>query len=126
VRDSDQEAVLDIARYLAQHGFELLATRGTAGVIQAAGVEVNTVNKVAEGRPHIVDMIKNDDIDIIVNTTAGKQSLADSYTIRREALLHKVTYYTTLAAARAACAGHAQLGRVNVGNLQELHRRIPA
>jgi len=126
VRDSDQETVLDIARYLAQHGFELLATRGTAAVIRAAGVEVNTVNKVAEGRPHIVDMIKNDEIDIIVNTTAGKQSLADSYTIRREALLHKVTYYTTLAAARAACAAHAQLGQVNVGNLQELHRRISA
>ncbi|NOZ10174.1 MAG: carbamoyl-phosphate synthase large subunit [Gammaproteobacteria bacterium] len=124
VRDRDQQGVVDVARYLKEQGFELLATRGTATVLQGEGLQVKMVNKVTQGRPHIVDMIKNDEVDMIINTTEGKQSLADSYTIRREALLHKVTYYTTLAAARAACEAHAQIGQVGVRKLQDLHQEV--
>jgi carbamoyl-phosphate synthase large subunit len=124
VRDADQHAVADVAQYFSTHGFEILATRGTAAVLEAAGIKVKTVNKVSEGRPHIVDMIKNDEIDIILNTIADKQALADSYSIRREALQHKVTNYTTLAAARAACEAHRQAGEFDVSRLQDLHKEI--
>jgi carbamoyl-phosphate synthase large subunit len=124
LRDSDQKAGVEVARYFASNGFELLATRGTAAVLDAAGVPVKVVNKVSEGRPHIVDMIKNDEIVVILNTVADKQSVADSYPIRREALLHKVTNYTTLAAARAAAEAHRQAGEFSVNRLQDLHREI--
>jgi carbamoyl-phosphate synthase large subunit len=126
VRDKDQQGAVPIARYLAQHGFEILATRGTAAVLEQAGVPVRAVNKVNEGRPHIVDMIKNDQVDFVINTTSGKQSLKDSYTIRRESLLHKVTYYTTLAAARAACEAHRSFGELNVYKLQDLQKEVVA
>lgn len=126
VRGEDQAAVIDSARYLAQNGFKLIATHGTAKVLAESGLEVEGVNKVAEGRPHVVDMIKNKQIDLIINTTAGKQSLADSYTIRRQALLHKVTYYTTLAAARAACAAHEASGKITINQLQKLHKGLNA
>ena len=86
VKSSDQQSVIEIGRYLAANDFRLVATRGTADVLEQSGIEVHPVNKVIEGRPHIVDMIKNQEIDLIINTTAGKQSLRDSYTIRREAL----------------------------------------
>ncbi|HUW99317.1 MAG TPA: carbamoyl-phosphate synthase large subunit [Acidiferrobacter sp.] len=124
VRDRDRAGAVTVARYFANHGFEVLATRGTAAVLTAAGLEVRSVNKVSEGRPHVVDMIKNDEIDIIVNTIADKQSLADSYQIRREALQHKVTNYTTLAAARAACEAHGQTQEFGVRSLQDLHKEI--
>ncbi len=124
VRDRDRPAAVAIARYFADHGFELLATRGTAQALGQAGLQVRAVNKVSEGRPHVVDMIKNDEIDIIVNTVADKQSLADSYLIRREALQHKVTNYTTLAAARAACEAHANTQEFEVRCLQDLHKEI--
>ena len=124
VRDRDRAAAVVIARYFAEHGFELLATRGTASALAAAGLEVRPVNKVSEGRPHVVDMIKNDEIDIIMNTIADKQSLADSYLIRREALQHKVTNYTTIAAARAACEAHGQAQEFEVRCLQDLHKEI--
>ncbi len=124
LRDTDQKAGVEVARYFSTHGFEVLATRGTAAIMLAAGVAVKAVNKVSEGRPHIVDMIKNDEIDIILNTVADTQSIADSYEIRREALLHKVTNYTTLAAARAACEGHRQAGEFDVYSLQALHKEI--
>ncbi len=81
------------------------ATKGTAKVLTENNLEVQYVNKVAEGRPHIVDMIKNDEIDFIVNITEDKQAIADSYEIRRNALQNKVTYYTTFAGAKAACVG---------------------
>jgi len=126
VRDADQSAVIEVAEYFSNHGFEILATRGTAAVLVTAGIKARPVNKVSEGRPHIVDMIKNDEIDIILNTIADKQSLADSYLIRREALQHKVTNYTTLAAARAACAAHRQAGEFEISPLQELHKEIRA
>jgi carbamoyl-phosphate synthase large subunit len=124
LRDSDQKAGVEVARYFGSNGFEILATRGTAIVLEAAGVPVKVVNKVSEGRPHIVDMIKNDEIAIIINTVADKQSVEDSYPIRREALLHKVTNYTTLAAARAAAEAHRQAAEFGVSRLQDLHKEI--
>jgi carbamoyl-phosphate synthase large subunit len=124
VKKNDQQAVVEIARYLADNEFELIATSGTAMVLADAGLTIRTVNKVKEGRPHVVDMIKNKEIDLIVNTTEGKQSFKDSYTIRREALQHKVTYFTTLAAARAACAAHSVLGIETVNRLQDLHKQV--
>jgi carbamoyl-phosphate synthase large subunit len=126
VRRVDRQRVIEVARYLAGHGFDILATRGTARELEAAGVNVTRVNKVMEGRPHIVDMIKNDEIDVIINTTEGKQSLKDSYTIRREALLHKVTNFTTLAAARAAVEAHRSSRGITVYKLQALHETLSA
>ncbi len=122
VRDADQKRAIDVARYFDAQGFEILATHGTAAVLEAAGVPVKSVNKVSEGRPHIVDMIMNDEIDIIVNTTSDKQSLEDSYAIRREALQHRVTNYTTLSAARAAREAHRHGNGININRLQDLHR----
>jgi carbamoyl-phosphate synthase large subunit len=124
VRDADQQGAIEVARYFSRQGFEILATRGTAAVLQQGGVAVRPVNKLSEGRPNIVDMIMNDEIDIIVNTVSDKQSLADSYAIRREALQHKVTIYTTLAAARAACEAHRTAGAMRVSRLQDLHREL--
>ncbi|MFL6656059.1 MAG: ATP-grasp domain-containing protein, partial [Sulfurifustis sp.] len=126
VRDADQPGVVEIVRYFADNGFDILATRGTAAAIQAAGIPVKTVNKVSEGRPHIVDMIMNDEIDIIINTVSDKQSLEDSYAIRRQALQHRVTNYTTLAAARAAREAHGQMQELRVNRLQDLHGEISA
>jgi carbamoyl-phosphate synthase large subunit len=124
VKRSDQHAVVSVARYLSENSFELVATRGTADILREAGLDVRPVNKVKEGRPHVVDMIKNREIDLIVNTTEGRQSLRDSYTIRREALLHKITYFTTLAGARAACEAHRMRGDISVNRLQDLHQEI--
>ena len=122
VRKEDQEGVIPVARYLADVGLGIVATDGTSKVISAAGIPVTRVNKVVEGRPHVVDRIKNDDFVLIFNTTSGKQSLRDSYTIRREALLHKVTYFTTMAGARAAVEAHRAASRVSVNRLQSLHQ----
>ena len=124
VRDADQKGVVEVARYFSANGFEVLATRGTATVLETAGIKVGTVNKVSEGRPHIVDMIMNDEIDVIINTVSDKQSVEDSYLIRREALQHKVTNYTTLAAARAAREGHGQQQEFSVNRLQDLHKEV--
>ena len=126
VRDSDREGAVEVARYFADNGFEILATRGTAAALEAAGIRVRAVNKVSEGRPHIVDMIKNDEVAIIINTLADKQSFTDSYQIRREALQHKVTNYTTLAAARAAGAAHRHGQMLDVMRLQDWHKEIGA
>ena len=122
VRKEDQDGVIPVARYLADVGLGIVATDGTSKVISAAGIPVTRVNKVIEGRPHVVDRIKNDDFVLIFNTTSGKQSLRDSYTIRREALLHKVTYFTTMAGARAAVEAHRAASRVSVNRLQSLHQ----
>jgi carbamoyl-phosphate synthase large subunit len=124
VREADRQGVVEVARYFSQNGFDILATRGTAAALTQAGVTVKAVNKVSEGRPHIVDMIMNDEIAMIVNTVSDKRSLADSYSIRREALQHKVTHYTTLAAARAACAAHRFAAELNVNRLQDLHKEL--
>ncbi len=124
VRDEDQKSVIDVARYFSENGFEILATRGTAIAIEKGGIVVRRVNKISEGRPNIVDMIVNDEIDIIINTLSNKQSREDSYDIRREALLRHLTNYTTLAAARAACEGHKQAGEFGVIPLQDLHKTL--
>ncbi len=125
VRDADQKGIVDVARYFAGSGFEVIATRGTAHVLEAAGVAVKMVNKLSEGRPHVVDMIMNDEVDIIINTVSDRQSYEDSYAIRRQALMHKVTIYTTLAAAKAATAAHRQAGEdIRVNRLQELHKSL--
>jgi carbamoyl-phosphate synthase large subunit len=103
VREPDKKGVARLAKKLHEQGFKLVATGGTAKAIQAAGIECQHVNKVMEGRPHIVDMIKNDEIALIVNTTEGRSAIADSYEIRREALMHGVSYTTTLAGGVATC-----------------------
>jgi carbamoyl-phosphate synthase large subunit len=124
VRREDRERVVEIAQALANLGFELLATRGTAGALADAGLAVTPVNKVAEGRPHIVDMIKNNEINFIVNVTEDKRAVQDSYEIRRNALQQKVTYYTTLAGAKAACMGMAHMQELQVHSIQELHKTL--
>ncbi len=127
VSDADKDGVLAVAKHLRRLGFEVLATRGTARHLRTAGVECETVNKVLEGRPHIVDRIVNGDVHLVVNTTQGEQSARDSLSIRRTALSMRVPYFTTLSAAHA-CA-HA-IETVRVGgrvleaiSLQEYHRR---
>ena len=127
VRDADKPRTIDIARALAKLGFTLVATRGTAAALGAAGLNVTPVNKVAEGRPHIVDMIKNGEIALIVNTVEEKRTaVRDSYSIRRAALQGRVTLYTTLSGARAACNGMEQSGELRAYAVQSLHARLPA
>ncbi|WP_300086031.1 carbamoyl-phosphate synthase large subunit [uncultured Nitrosomonas sp.] len=121
VRDSDKQEIIAIAVKLIELGFSLYATRGTAQALLQAGVPVIAVNKVAEGRPHILDMIKNGEIAIIFNSVTNKRSaVRDSNSIRRAALQAKVTYYTTIAGARAACAGIANRRELQVYRLQSL------
>ena len=124
VRKEDYLKVVEIAQQLHQLGFELVATKGTATALTENGLTVQAVNKVAEGRPHIVDMIKNGDISFIVNVTEDKRAVADSYEIRRSALQNKVTYYTTLAGAKAACIGMAHMQEIQVESLQNLHKQL--
>ena len=121
VRETDKKGVVALARELHEKGFNLVATGGTAKVIQKAGIDCKHVNKVKEGRPHIVDMIKNDEIVLIVNTTEGRSAIADSYAIRREALMHAVCYTTTLSGGRATCQAMAHREVEEVYCLQSLH-----
>jgi carbamoyl-phosphate synthase large subunit len=122
VRDSDKPRAVDIARSLHELGFGLIATRGTAAAIAAAGLPVTPVNKVAEGRPHIVDMIKNREIALIVNTVEDRRTaIRDSYSIRRAALQQRVSLFTTLAGARAGCTGMAQAQELHAYSVQSLH-----
>ena len=124
VRDADKNGVVDVAKALIKQGFEIVSTSGTAKLIAEAGVAVKRVNKVTEGRPHIVDMIKNEQISLIVNTTEGAQAIADSADIRRSALQHKVYYTTTLAGAEAVVEALASGGIQEVHRLQDLHATI--
>jgi carbamoyl-phosphate synthase large subunit len=124
VRKPDREGIVKVASMLVELGFSVVATRGTARKLEAAGVECKTVKKMREGRPNIVDMIKNEEIAFIVNTTEGEQSTLDSYEIRREALQHKVTYTTTLSGALASCMAMAYQDEERVYGLQELHQSI--
>ena len=127
VREGDKAGVVECARILAKLGFHLYATRGTAAAIAAGGVPVNPVNKVMEGRPHIVDMIKNGEIAMIVNTVEERrQAIQDSYSIRHEALKAKLPVYTTLAGAKAACIGMRDFDEMRAYDLQGLHSRIEA
>ena len=122
VRDTDKAIAVEVGRGLRERGFTLVATSGTAEVLNEAGVACEVINKVREGRPHIVDAIKNDEINLIINTTEGRQAIADSYSIRREALHHKVSYTTTIAGARATVLAMAQLDLEDVNRLQSLHK----
>jgi carbamoyl-phosphate synthase large subunit len=124
VRNEDHLKVVDIAHDLAKLGFSLVATKGTANVLKEYGLTVLPVNKVAEGRPHVVDMIKNQEISFIVNVTEDKKAVADSYEIRRSALQNKVAYYTTLAGAKAACMGMSYSHELTVESIQDLHKKL--
>jgi carbamoyl-phosphate synthase large subunit len=124
VRDRDKPAAVKLGQSLADRGFEIVATGGTAQALAAGGVPCRRVNKVREGRPHIVDMIKNQEISLIVNTTEGKQAIRESHSIRAEAVHHKVTYYTTINAAKATCDALDHLNNVKVNRLQDLHSGV--
>jgi carbamoyl-phosphate synthase large subunit len=121
VRDVDKQAAVAVAQDLAQLGFKLVATGGTANLLEAAGLQVERINKVMEGRPNIVDAMKNGEIAYVINTTEGRKAIADSAAIRRAAIQHKVPYTTTLAGA-AAITEALKFGEEKVvRRLQELH-----
>jgi len=101
VKERDKAATVEIAKDLIRLGFTLVATRGTAAFLSEQGLEVEAINKVREGRPHVVDKLKDNKIDFVVNTTEGTQSLKDSFSIRRTSLQNKITYCTTIAGTRA-------------------------
>ncbi len=125
VRNADKPPVVEIARSLAAMGFTLVATRGTCAALEAAGIKATAVNKVTEGRPHIVDMIKNREISLIINTVEEhSRAVQDSWSIRNAALQGRVTYYTTVAGARAACLGMQLTQRLGVYDLQSLQGQI--
>ncbi len=124
VRDTDKPAAVDVAKRLVAQGFTLAATGGTASALEASGLAVRKVNKVAEGRPHIVDLIKNDEAAMIINTTEGRRAIMDSASIRASAEQHNVFYTTTLAAAEAVCMALEQETDVTVRRLQDLHVSI--
>jgi len=126
VRDPDKVRVLPVAKELIKRGFSLVATRGTCDYLVAQGVPCEPINKVMEGRPHIVDLIKNGEISFIVNTTEGKAAIADSFSIRREALQSRITYSTTVAGARALVNSLDYRNGDRVTSLQELHRQLAA
>jgi carbamoyl-phosphate synthase large subunit len=126
VRDHDKDIAVDLANILVDRGFEIVGTHGTAEHLQAAGVSCRRVNKVREGRPHIVDMIKNGEFSLIVNTTEGKQAIQESHSIRAEAVRRNVTYYTTLGAAIATCTALQHLDDSEVNRLQDLHDEVAA
>ncbi|GLS83662.1 carbamoyl-phosphate synthase large subunit [Paraferrimonas haliotis] len=122
VRNSDKKRVAQLAKNLMALGYEIDATHGTAVVLGEAGINPRLVNKVHEGRPHILDRIKNDEYTYIVNTTEGRQAIEDSRTLRRGALRYKVNYTTTMNAAFATCLAHAEDDKARVASVQELHK----
>ena len=124
VRDADKEKATELAAYLSTAGFDIVATGGTAKQFKDAGIDAKVVNKVKEGRPHLVDMIIDGNADMVVNTTGSTESITDSYQIRREALMHKVTYFTNIAAAMAMGEAHKARSTMTVSKLQELHKSI--
>jgi len=124
VRDADKQAAVRVAKKVLALGFKLCATTGTAEVLKQAGIDCEHVNKVTQGRPDIVDMIKNSEIDFIINTTEGKKAIRDSRTIRSNALQRKVTYTTTIAGAEATCLAIQQKELSRVNRLQDLHQEL--
>ncbi len=126
VRDRDKDGAVELANILLERGFEIVATHGTAKFLAAAGVSCRRINKVREGRPHIVDMIKNGEFVLMVNTTEGKQAIQESLSIRGEAVRRNVTYYTTLGAAVATCKALEHLQDGDVNRLQDLHKEVAA
>ena len=127
VKQSDKPRAVEVARSLAAMGFELLATKGTALAIKAAGLDCRAVNKVAEGRPNIVDMIKNEEVALVINSVEERRNaIADSRHIRTSALLGRVTTFTTIAAAEAAVEGMKYLDQLGVISVQEMHAQLLA
>jgi carbamoyl-phosphate synthase large subunit len=130
VRDQDKSRAVEVARGLASMGYQLVATRGTAAVIEAAGLTVEIVNKVTEGRPNVVDMIKNGELAMVINTVEERRNaIADSRTIRTQSLANRVTFFTTIAGARAAVEGMQYLRQgegLKVYSLQAMHAASPA
>jgi carbamoyl-phosphate synthase large subunit len=125
VRDEDKPKAVEIGRTLAGLGFTLVATKGTAAALEAAGLTVQHVNKVMEGRPNVVDMIRNREISLIINTVEeDRRSVRDSWSIRNSALQGRVTYYTTVSGARAACVGMQHIEELRPYDLQGLHATI--
>jgi carbamoyl-phosphate synthase large subunit len=124
VREIDKPGLVSVAKALVSLGFTLIATGGTSKALAEAGVETSAINKVLEGRPHIVDAIKNDEIDLIINTTEGPKAIADSAAIRRSALQKKVYYTTTLAGAVALCEALKVSQNISVNRLQDLHQQV--
>jgi len=125
IKDADKKAILEPARKLVEAGFEIVATRGTAGYLTSNGIAATPINKVAEGRPHCVDAIKSNQIDLVFNTTFGTQSIIDSFSIRRSALVYNVAYFTTVAGISAAVDGILALQResLDVTPIQEYYPR---
>ena len=127
VKDSDKPKAVEVARLLQDMGYALVGTRGTAAAVEAAGIPIRVVNKVKDGRPHIVDMIKNGDIALVITTVPeSRAQIADSRSIRTTALAQRVTYYTTIAGGRAAVEGMKHLAQIEVYDVQGLHRTLPA
>ncbi|MBX3632319.1 MAG: carbamoyl-phosphate synthase large subunit [Simplicispira sp.] len=127
VKNADKPRAVDIARQLVALGFDLVATKGTAAAIEAAGVPVKVVNKVTEGRPHIVDMIKNDEIVMVINTVEERRNaIADSRAIRTSSLLARVTTFTTIFGAEAAVEGMQHMNQLDVISVQEMHAQLLA
>jgi carbamoyl-phosphate synthase large subunit len=127
VKNNDKARAIEVARQLVAQGFELVATKGTAASIQAAGVACATVNKVTEGRPHIVDMIKNNEVVLVINTVEERRNaIADSRNIRTSALLNRVTTFTTIAGAEAAVEGMKYMDQLDVISIQEMHAQLTA
>ncbi len=124
IREADKPKVVEVAEMLINNNYQLVATKGTAQIIQRAGLACDIVFKVNQGRPNTVDMIKNDEIQLIINTTDGVKAITDSFTMRREALQHHVTYYTTMAGAKAACHALGELNASDVNCLQDLHSSL--
>lgn len=124
VRDFDKSGIVEVAKELVDLGFDIVATRGTAKTLKASGLDVSVVNKVDEGRPHIVDSITNRDIQLVINTTEGKKAIKDSASIRRSAENNHVYYTTTMAAANALCMAIRFGKQQKVRSLQELHERL--
>ena len=125
VKAADKPAAVEVARSLVEMGFALVATRGTAAAIAAAGLPVTSVHKVQEGRPNVIDLLKNGDISMVVNTVEEKRSaIADSRALRTTALAQRITYYTTIAGARAAVEGMRHLDTLEVYSVQSLHRKL--
>jgi carbamoyl-phosphate synthase large subunit len=125
VKDEDKMELLETAFGLYDLGFKIVATRGTSGFLSEHGIRNRHVNKVREGRPHIVDMMKNEEIDLLINTTSDKKAIAESYSIRRTALALDIPYTTTLAGARATTLAIKSMidGKIEVKTIQEYHNK---
>jgi len=127
VKNNDKARAVEVARGLAALGFDLIATKGTSAAFQAAGIACTTVNKVTEGRPNIVDMIKNNEIALVINTVEERRNaIADSRHIRTSALLARVTTFTTIFGAEAAVEGMQYLDDLDVISVQEMHAQLGA